>query len=67
LGLLVVFCLSLLQFYVETLDNFLDVVVLHFQVAFGLCYPVLEQFEFGVERLADTEDIVAALVGFLAD
>lgn len=48
LGLLVVFCLSLLQFHVETLDYFLYVVVLHFQVAFGLCYPVLEQLEFGV-------------------
>jgi hypothetical protein len=67
LGLLVVFCLCLLQFHVETLDYFFDVVVLHFEVAFGLCYSVLEELEFGVERLADTEDIVAALVGFLAD
>lgn len=67
LGLLVVLLFRIEQFGIEAFDKFFDVVVFYFQVAFGLGDAVLEELEFGIERVSDVEDIVAALVGSAID
>lgn len=62
-----VLLLGFLQLFIESFDGLLDVLVLDLQVAFGLGYAVLEQLEFGVEGVADVEDVVASLVGAFVD